>query len=100
MADPQVLTTLRRKQAEIENVIAAYEKRAEEARRDLAAINAAIRLFSVGLTGCCGRPSRFGLFMHWRSNANAAELPMAGGRGVGLGCRKYLSADLVCARLP
>src|SRR5438034_613739 len=47
MADPQVLTTLRRKQAEIENAIAAYEKRAEEARRDLAAINAAIRLFSV-----------------------------------------------------
>jgi septal ring factor EnvC (AmiA/AmiB activator) len=40
MADPQVLTTLRRKQAEIENAIAAYEKRAEEARRDLAAIRA------------------------------------------------------------
>ena len=47
MADPQVLTTLRRKQAEIENAIAAYEKRAEEARRDLSAINAVIRLFSV-----------------------------------------------------
>src|SRR5436190_21189401 len=47
MADPQVLTTLRRKQAEIENAIAAYEKRAEEARRDLAAIDAAIGLFSV-----------------------------------------------------
>jgi hypothetical protein len=47
MADPQVLTTLRRKQAEIENAIAAYEKRAEEARRDLAAINATVRLFSV-----------------------------------------------------
>ena len=29
MADPQVLTTLRRKQAEIENAIAAYEKRVE-----------------------------------------------------------------------
>src|SRR6185369_13922640 len=47
MADPQVLTTLRRKQDEIENAIAAYEKRAEEARRDLAAINAAIRIFDV-----------------------------------------------------
>ena len=33
MADPQVLTTLRRKQAEIENAIGAYEKRAGEARR-------------------------------------------------------------------
>src|SRR6476661_829737 len=43
MQEPQVLTTLRRKQADIENAIAAYEKRAEEARRDLAAI----RLFSV-----------------------------------------------------
>ena len=47
MADPRVLTTHRRKQAEIENAIAAYEKRAEEARRDLAAINAAMRLLSV-----------------------------------------------------
>ena len=47
MADPQILTTLRRKQAEIENAIAAYEKRAEEARRDRSAINAVIRLFSV-----------------------------------------------------
>ena len=37
MADPQVLTTLRRKQAEIENAIGAYEKRAKEARRDLSA---------------------------------------------------------------
>jgi hypothetical protein len=37
MADPHVLTTLRRKQAEIENAIGAYEKRAEEARHDLAA---------------------------------------------------------------
>jgi hypothetical protein len=47
MTDPQVLTTLRRKQAEIEGAIVAYEKKAEEARRDLAAINAAIRLFAV-----------------------------------------------------
>jgi hypothetical protein len=47
MADPQVLNTLRRKQAEIEGAIAAYERKAEEARKDLAAINAAIRLFSV-----------------------------------------------------
>jgi hypothetical protein len=28
---PQILTTLRRKQAKIENAIAAYEKKAEEA---------------------------------------------------------------------
>jgi hypothetical protein len=47
MADPQILTTLRRKQSDIESAIVAYEKRIEEARRDLSAINAAIRLFSV-----------------------------------------------------
>jgi hypothetical protein len=45
LADPHVLT--RRKPAEIGGAIAAYERKAEEARRDLAAINAAIRLFSV-----------------------------------------------------
>ena len=47
MPDPQILNTLRRKQLNIESAIAAYEKRIEEARPDLAAINAAIRLFSI-----------------------------------------------------
>jgi hypothetical protein len=47
MADPQILSTLRHKQADIENAIASYEKRIEEARRDLVAINAAIRIFDV-----------------------------------------------------
>jgi len=28
--------------------------------------------------------------MPWRSNANAADLPMAGGRRVGLGCGVWL----------
>ena len=45
MADPHVLTTLRRKRAEIENAIATYEKRLSEARRDLAHVNATIQLF-------------------------------------------------------
>jgi len=47
MADPQVLTTLRRKRAEIENAIVAYEKRLKEARRDLAHVNATIQLFDA-----------------------------------------------------
>ena len=34
MADPQVLTTLRRKRNEIERAIVTYEKRLTEARRE------------------------------------------------------------------
>lgn len=47
MTEPQVLSTLRRKQSEIEGAIAAYEKRIEQARRDLAAVNATLRIFEV-----------------------------------------------------
>jgi hypothetical protein len=35
MADPQVQTTLRRKREEIETVLAAYEAKIEDAKRDL-----------------------------------------------------------------
>lgn len=48
MADPQILTTLRRKRDEIETHIKAAEKRLEQARHDLAHVNATIRLFEIG----------------------------------------------------
>lgn len=48
MANPQVLSTLRRKRNEIERVIVTYEKRLTEARRDLAHVNATVQLFEAG----------------------------------------------------
>lgn len=47
MSEPNVLRTLTRKRAEIENVIATYEKRLTEARRDLAHVSATIQLFQA-----------------------------------------------------
>lgn len=47
MADPQILTTLRRKRDEMEAAIRAYEKKTETLRRDLAHINATLRLFEL-----------------------------------------------------
>jgi hypothetical protein len=54
MADPHVLSTLRRKRDDIEAAIAAYEKKIEEAKRDLSAIAATIRLFELN-----GEPQQF-----------------------------------------
>ena len=54
MADPQIITTLRRKRNEIEAAIKAYEKKIEAAKRDLSAINATMRLFKLD-----GEPSEF-----------------------------------------
>jgi hypothetical protein len=48
MADPQVLTTLRRKKAEIEASISYLEAKLKEARIDLAHVNAVIRLYEIG----------------------------------------------------
>ena len=48
MADPQVLSTLRRKRNEIERIIVTYEKRLIEARCDFAHVNATIQLFEAG----------------------------------------------------
>lgn len=53
-ADPQVVTTLRRKRAEVEGFIAKLEKQIDTAKRDLSAINATIRIFEVN-----GEPSEF-----------------------------------------
>ena len=47
MADPQVITTLRRKRDEIERAIGAYERKVEAARRDLSAVNATLRIFEL-----------------------------------------------------
>lgn len=47
MADPHILTTLRRKRDEMEAAIRAYEKKTEALRRDLAHVNATLRLFEL-----------------------------------------------------
>jgi hypothetical protein len=47
MADPQIVTTLTRKRDEIEATIKAYEKKIAAARRDLASVNATLRLFKL-----------------------------------------------------
>src|SRR3954469_19975851 len=44
MADPHVLTTLRTKRHELESAIAYLEGKLDETRRDLAHVNAVIRL--------------------------------------------------------
>ncbi|MFG1189240.1 hypothetical protein [Xanthobacter flavus] len=54
MADPQVLSTLRRKRSEVEGFIAKLEKQIDTAKRDLSAINATIRIFEVN-----GEPREF-----------------------------------------
>jgi hypothetical protein len=47
MADPHILTTLRRKRDGMEAAIRAYEKKVEVLRRDLAHVNATLRLFEL-----------------------------------------------------
>ncbi len=48
MAEPQVLSTLKRKQTNIQSYIRDLEKRLTQARHDLAHVNATIRLFEIG----------------------------------------------------
>ncbi len=48
MAKPQIVTTLTTKQREIQSYIRDLEKRLEQAKHDLAHVNATIRLFEVG----------------------------------------------------
>lgn len=47
MADPHILTTLRRKRDQMEAAIRAYEKKTEALRRDLAHVNATLRMFEL-----------------------------------------------------
>jgi len=56
MAEPQVLSTLRRKRDEIENAIASYRAKIEEAERDHAAIVATICLFETRDGSNCIKP--------------------------------------------
>ncbi len=46
MADPQIVVTLTRKRDAIEQVIVAYEKKIEAAKRDLAHVNATLAMFA------------------------------------------------------
>lgn len=48
MAEIRTVTTLRRKRDEIIAVIKLYERQLEQARADLAHVNAAMRLFDAG----------------------------------------------------
>ena len=59
MADPQIVTTLNTKQAELQGLIAFYEAKAEEARVDLAHVNAVIRLYETGVA-----PTQFPVHMN------------------------------------
>jgi hypothetical protein len=47
MSEPQIVTTLQRKRDEIEKAIAAYEKKIEAAKLDLAHVNATLRMFDA-----------------------------------------------------
>jgi hypothetical protein len=51
MAESLTVVALRNKRDQIERSIAAYSKKIEDARRDLAHVNATIRLFESGSTG-------------------------------------------------
>jgi hypothetical protein len=51
MAESLTVAALRNKRDQIERSIAAYTKKTEDARRDLAHVNATIRLFESGSTG-------------------------------------------------
>lgn len=59
MADLQIVTTLRRKRDEIESAIAAYERKIEDAKRDLSSVNATLRLFELS-----GDPQQFPAYMN------------------------------------
>ena len=47
MAGPHILTTLRAKRDDIQAAIEAYEAKIEAAKRDLAAVNAILRLYEL-----------------------------------------------------
>ena len=47
MAEPQIVSTLRRKRDDMQAAIEAYEAKIEAAKHDLAAVNATLRLFEL-----------------------------------------------------
>lgn len=80
MADPQILTTLRRKQDEIETVIAVYEAKIEDAKRDQFAVNATLRIFELN-----GEPSQFPVYADTKRLWRRGE--------IGKVCREALTAE-------
>jgi hypothetical protein len=80
MAGPQVLSTLRRKRDDIEAAIATYESKLEEARRDLAAVAATIRL--VELNGEARQfPAYADIGRLWKRGEMVAAWPGSLGQG-------------------
>ncbi|MCW2282488.1 hypothetical protein M2323_000005 [Rhodoblastus acidophilus] len=69
MADPLAISILRRKRDEIESVIAAYEAKIEEAKRDLSAVNTTLRLFELN-----GEPEQFPVYVEVRHLFKRGEI--------------------------
>lgn len=72
MADPQIVTTLQRKRDEIEQVIALYTKKIEDARLDLSHVNATLRLFEI-----TGEPEHVRVYLDTRRLFARTELSAA-----------------------
>ncbi len=69
MPGPQVLTTLTTKRQDIQSYIRDLERRLEQAKHDLAHVNATIRLFEVG-----DRQQQFPAYVNMRSLYRKGEL--------------------------
>ena len=72
MPGPQVLTTLTTKRQDIQSYIRDLERRLEQAKHDLAHVNATIRLFEVG-----DRQQQFPAYVNMRSLYRKGELTRA-----------------------
>ena len=70
MADPQVLSTLHAKRAEIEAYIARLDKQLTQARHDLAHVNATILLFEAG-----SEHHQFPVYVQLKRMFSRGELP-------------------------
>ena len=70
MADPIVVSTLNAKQAEIESYIRQLEKQLDQARHDLAHVNATLRLFEVN-----GERTEFPVYVTLKRMFSRGELP-------------------------
>ena len=79
MGEPHIFTTLRRKRAEIEAVIAAYEAKIEAARMDLAEVDRIMRLFSPD-AGCDQIAAYFEMGRLWKRGEIVAVCREALGR--------------------
>jgi hypothetical protein len=80
VADPHILSTLSAKQAEIESYIRRLEKQLDQARHDLAHVNATMRLFEVN-----GERTEFPVYVQLKRLFSRGELPRL--------CREALEAS-------